>query len=668
MKHSLGWKIIISICCSALSFGKSPILFKQKLSKRDTLAARSIYTLTREMRYGEIRSKTLAEAKSHIKNSKAFRGYLKSIISFTKSLKASKNILAWHKKCQALEPISGSAISKEINNYTKNMCIENYFKLGKKYPSRLNLDHLFLEENLSAIISSNRSKDIISLLKNQKIKNPDYIKAFTNIVTKSKIKISSKLLPYMEINQELTEYIQKNQLLEKNKSYILNKLKAMSREFSNEDSSVPLQSQMANIFKFYFNNKDYISEKYAFRYLSRSAKTLIKRKEYHFADIIYEYLTKLSTPAYKEEAIFQRIFIKVTLEKSKQKTLKTLVSHQLLTNFNELSPKLKFWTAKAYQSIGRTQMSDQLFVKLINLHPLSFYSIITSKDKKFFLSKDSILKGDHLKITFKEKDFSDELKNTLVRIRAWNEIGNFKLMNRETYTLLSSSYSDLLDKSDTAMDYSENTLRRFFVFNLIKLFNHDKAFLASFKLFHRFLNENIFAISEKTIKLLFPFKYLGKVKTLAREIDPLIIMSLIRQESAFDPLAKSYVGARGLMQLMPKTARSIASQRLKTKDLHNIKTNLKLGIKYFRHLLRKYDGDLIYTLSAYNAGEGNLRKWQKRIFPKVQKDPLSKIESIPFKETRNYVKFIYRNYFFYKLLSKRDPSELSLDESFKLSF
>ena len=113
-------------------------------------------------------------------------------------------------------------------------------------------------------------------------------------------------------------------------------------------------------------------------------------------------------------------------------------------------------------------------------------------------------------------------------------------------------------------------------------------------------------------------------------------------------MAKSRVGARGLMQLMPTTARQIA-RRLASQKLHHPKTNLKLGIHYFMKLYNKYDKNLIYTLSAYNAGENRVKRWKREYFK--DHPTLYKIESIPFKETNLYVKLILRNLFFYKIIS-----------------
>ena len=107
-------------------------------------------------------------------------------------------------------------------------------------------------------------------------------------------------------------------------------------------------------------------------------------------------------------------------------------------------------------------------------------------------------------------------------------------------------------------------------------------------------------------------------------------------------------------------------KKVTTFQLKNPNLNLKLGIRYFKKLLNKYKGNLIYTLAAYNAGEKRIENWKRKIFN--SEDPLSIIESIPFRETRNYVKLIYRNIFFYKWLEKKSNLSVPLKDSFFITF
>jgi len=117
------------------------------------------------------------------------------------------------------------------------------------------------------------------------------------------------------------------------------------------------------------------------------------------------------------------------------------------------------------------------------------------------------------------------------------------------------------------------------------------------------------------------------------EIDQALIYAFMRQESAFNTRAKSAVGARGLMQLMPRTASFVAKDHSlrwsNTSKLFDPEFNLDLGQQYLTHLLEHdmINGDLFKLTIAYNAGPGNLSRWLKRI--RYEGDPLMFIESIP---------------------------------------
>jgi soluble lytic murein transglycosylase len=132
-------------------------------------------------------------------------------------------------------------------------------------------------------------------------------------------------------------------------------------------------------------------------------------------------------------------------------------------------------------------------------------------------------------------------------------------------------------------------------------------------------------------------------------VDRALVHAIARQESEFDPEAMSHAGARGLMQMMPATARETARRISKpfevTKLIDDPIYNATLGAAHLSDLLKDWNGSYILTFAAYNAGSGNVRKWITAYGdprdPSV--DPVDWVERIPFSETRNYVQRVMEN-------------------------
>lgn len=134
-----------------------------------------------------------------------------------------------------------------------------------------------------------------------------------------------------------------------------------------------------------------------------------------------------------------------------------------------------------------------------------------------------------------------------------------------------------------------------------------------------------------------------------------MIHAIARQESQFDKEATSRVGARGLMQLMPGTARETAPRAglaYNYASLGNPQYNMALGSTYFGQLMDMFGGSYVLSVAAYNAGPGNVRKWLRAYGdPRTDVDVLTWIENIPLSETRNYVQRVLENAVVYDMLN-----------------
>jgi soluble lytic murein transglycosylase-like protein/outer membrane protein assembly factor BamD (BamD/ComL family) len=135
-----------------------------------------------------------------------------------------------------------------------------------------------------------------------------------------------------------------------------------------------------------------------------------------------------------------------------------------------------------------------------------------------------------------------------------------------------------------------------------------------------------------------PFRELVEPAAASEGIDPHLVWAVMRQESAFQPHAKSGAGARGLMQLMPATARSVARQfgrRITDREIFDPALNIRLACRLLSNLLRQYDGNLMLALAAYNAGPGTVRKWRSR-WGTLEGDQWA--EEIPVAQAHGYAK------------------------------
>jgi soluble lytic murein transglycosylase len=159
------------------------------------------------------------------------------------------------------------------------------------------------------------------------------------------------------------------------------------------------------------------------------------------------------------------------------------------------------------------------------------------------------------------------------------------------------------------------------------------------------------------IDLRFPLQYSSQIQDSAasQQLDPALIFGLIRQESAFDEGADSPAGAKGLMQVMPKTGQQIAASLKDTwtheASLFNPNVNVKYGSFYYKKLLKQFGGHYLLATAAYNAGPNRVKRW----LPEHQALPGDIwIEAIPYKETRGYVSAVLQYALIYQKRLQRN--------------
>ena len=164
----------------------------------------------------------------------------------------------------------------------------------------------------------------------------------------------------------------------------------------------------------------------------------------------------------------------------------------------------------------------------------------------------------------------------------------------------------------------------------------------------------------------YPINVLPSFDRLTPEVDMALVLALARQESEFNAKAKSPVGARGMMQIMPGTARAIARQHKvrysRSRLTSDPSYNIALGVAHLHDLIKKYNGSYILPLVAYNAGPGRVRDWIESFGDPRDKnvDTVNWIESIPFAETRRYVQRIMSSVQIFRARMDHDKRHIRL--------
>ncbi|MGQ4650191.1 transglycosylase SLT domain-containing protein [Lyngbya aestuarii] len=164
---------------------------------------------------------------------------------------------------------------------------------------------------------------------------------------------------------------------------------------------------------------------------------------------------------------------------------------------------------------------------------------------------------------------------------------------------------------------------------------------------------------------LFPLPFKEQIANWSqqRQLNPLLVTGLIRQESRFEPKIRSVAGATGLMQVMPGTGKWVAQQiQLKDYNLEDPSDNIRLGTWYLDHTHQEYNNNSLLAVASYNAGPGNVAKWIRKY---GFTDPDTFIEVIPFPETKGYVEVVFGNYWNY--LRLYDPRIAELLEQYSKS-
>jgi soluble lytic murein transglycosylase-like protein len=351
--------------------------------------------------------------------------------------------------------------------------------------------------------------------------------------------------------------------------------------------------------------------------LSQSYSEKLEKDEEAFRQLLDSYLKGLDTDMIREVREFLELYPK-----------------------SSLRFRANFLLAEVLNRGGNKKDAESIYLGIMEQIPLSYYSIVSSE--RLGLDLKTRIAAEPLVIDIEAQELNFQEKASLQRALDLVTIKNSYALGIE------------LETFSRIRNYSSD-----FLLYLMKIASEGGQDLLSFRYANELIQRKFPKIaSREMLELLFPDVFLTEVQVEASKakLDPLLVMSLIKQESGFKADVISSSGALGLMQLMPFTAIDVQKD-LKLSTLKDPPVNVSIGVRYFQILMEKYEGNPAYALAAYNAGPHRVAKWRKEGVPSWS--VLDWIEAIPFKETRDYVTSILRNRYWYQVQKGITPVKIT---------
>ncbi|KMQ52812.1 Soluble lytic murein transglycosylase precursor [Chitinispirillum alkaliphilum] len=311
-----------------------------------------------------------------------------------------------------------------------------------------------------------------------------------------------------------------------------------------------------------------------------------------------------------------------------------------------------FWQGKSYLAQDRNDDAFRLFRNLSRLDPADYYAHRARQIMKEQGEEVSEMKiwatSENPEVHAWLDSISPSSKKPLTRADSLN-LRFGAILALQGRPELADIFLGYLERS-----YHGNLRLQFDLANIYSMAGSEAlAFSVARRLAWRIPVEHRENMPVSIYTLMYPTFYSEVITEYARkfEVDPLLVSSVMRQESIFDKLIVSPAGAIGLMQIMPATGRMIASERnevFEVDSLYSPVLNIRFGTYYINKRLNQFENNKVLMLASYNAGPHNAQRWYNR--NKDSEFDLF-VEDIGFTETRNYIKKVLGNYWTYQQLS-----------------
>lgn len=636
------------------------------LTRTDHVVGEHLLNVIKLTEKGYVNKEILNKVTTEVEKSKNFSPFvpwLAAIKKMTGLSKAHDLIVACQPYAQKKEILPLEKVLEKIaGNYCRERTLE---AIGRDIDTTNNISDeasQFIKDHLRFFLTKKNKKNFAFFIQSQAAK-PEILKKISQEVTtfsvQHEVVPSQEVLKDIVINDKITKLIQEKgfNLLKHQNVFYAEFGKLIEASYKSMDKK-PGEEKIQEHYQFLKNyldlNQDHLPVGLCLTRLNDFAKAVFRNGFKDLSRDIFKFIIKKNNKEILEDAIFFHLWTYLFTNEFKE-ALEIAKKHDLLKDKAKITDvRLKFWLGYSLESTDDAKEAITYYENIVTNHPLSYYAIMSVKKLQILKPDSAVVKyyqsesvKDSPPPAIQIKDLDADYISSLIRLRAWSKIDSQRFIKLELKRIKLHSMPNLL--------VSHNSERQLAVRSDLHLLNakflvEAQNYLSTFKYIYEVLDKKEIVFNKPLLELLYPRPYLEDLTRVLKKdkLDPIIVLSLIRQESVFNPLARSPVGARGLMQLMPMTARRMR-RSVRDKHLVNPKINIELGTQYFKNLLKRYDGNLVYVLSAYNAGEARVERWKGTYFD-VDETILKNIESIPFLETRNYVKLIFRNIFFYKLL------------------
>lgn len=289
-----------------------------------------------------------------------------------------------------------------------------------------------------------------------------------------------------------------------------------------------------------------------------------------------------------------------------------------------------YWSGRTVSSLGDRDSATHLLRRARRIDPFTYYGDHAADHLKQNFWDVSLVSSPPANPTYEAQVANALARVDVLKEVGWNDAATTEMVRARNHfaTLAGASYS--LAEALNARGFT------------------SAGIALGWDIFRRDGDWN-----KRLLRIIYPFPYQNIIVGEARErgVDPYFAAGLIRQESMFNPKARSGVGAMGLMQVMPATgtilAKGMKIRKFKPAMLETPEVNVHIGMAYLKDQLSSWSNKPARVLAAYNAGPTRVARW--RLFPEWADDELF-TERIPFEETRDYVKIVQHNARMYRAL------------------